>query len=131
MDLSFTKIKETCIYVADLQRTRNFYEQKLGLQLINFSEGRHVFFRAGTSVLLCFLAEATKRSTDLPAHFASGQIHFAFETPSDQYEKWKQKILDEGIIIEHEAQWKNDLRSFYFRDPDEHLLEIVEPGIWE
>ena len=128
--LNFTQIKETCLYVKDLHRTRGFYEGKLGLECIGLVEGRHVFFRAGTSVLLCFIAEATKTDTKLPPHYGSGSQHFAFETDNSQYEAWKEKIKTEGITIEQEAEWPRGGRSFYFRDPDDNLAEIVMQGIW-
>lgn len=131
MKLNFTQIKETGIYVKDLERTRHFYQDQLGLELIVLTKGRHVFFRAGTSVLLCFIAEATQQDTQLPPHYGTGNIHFAFETERNQYEAWKKKITTEGIAIEQETTWRDGLKSFYFRDPDGHLVEIVEPGIWE
>ncbi len=131
MSLLFTRIKETCLYVKDLQRTREFYAGKLGLPEIGFAEGRHLFFRAGESVLLCFNAEATARDNSLPPHFGSGEQHFAFESSVDDYPAWKKKIEDAGITIEHEADWKNGIQSFYFRDPDNNLAEIVMSGLWD
>jgi catechol 2,3-dioxygenase-like lactoylglutathione lyase family enzyme len=73
------QIKETSLYVKDLNRTRQFYEDKLGLKLITLVENRHVFFRAGDSILLCFLPESTIKNGGLPTHSASGSIHIAFE----------------------------------------------------
>jgi len=131
MNLSFSCVKETCLYVSDLQRTKAFYHGKLGLPVISFVDGRHVFFKAGNSVLLCFIAEATKNDTLLPPHFGYGQNHFAFETAIDLYESWKQKIINEGIEIIQEVQWPKGGKSFYFHDPDTHLAEIVEQGIWD
>ena len=129
--MKFTQIKETCLYVNDLEQTRSFYCEKLGLELLSLVNGRHVFFRAGTSVLLCFIAETTKEKKHLPSHFASGQIHLALEVEADNYENSKEKIRAAGIKIEHEEEWGNDFRSFYFRDPDNHLLEIVQKGMWD
>ena len=95
-------------------------------------EGRHVFFNAGTSVLLCFIADKTENnSIKLPSHGAKGSIHFAFEVNRDEYESAKQEIMQKGILIEHEQEWNNKLFSFYFRDPDGHLLEIAQQGIWD
>lgn len=128
--MKFRQIKETCLYVTDLAQTRAFYEDRLGLPLIGLVEGRHVFFQAGTSVLLCFLPEITRNDDKLPPHFGFGQIHLAFECEKPDYEAWKSKIAAAGIPIIQEAEWRNCLKSFYFRDPDNHLLEIVEIGIW-
>jgi catechol 2,3-dioxygenase-like lactoylglutathione lyase family enzyme len=128
--MKFRQIKETCLYVTDLEQTRAFYEDQLGLPLIGLAEGRHVFFHAGTSVLLCFLPEITRKDDKLPPHYGFGKMHLAFECEQPDYEAWKSKIADAGIAIIQEAEWRNGLKSFYFRDPDNHLLEIVEIGIW-
>jgi len=55
----------------------------MGLSIIGFVENRHIFFRAGSSVLLCFNPETTKKEERLPPHFGTGQLHFAFEAPND------------------------------------------------
>jgi catechol 2,3-dioxygenase-like lactoylglutathione lyase family enzyme len=52
--MNFRQIKETCIYFRDLELARSFYHEKLGLPIICYVETKHIFFRAGTSVLLCF-----------------------------------------------------------------------------
>ena len=101
------------------------------MEVIAFAEGRHVFFRVGKSVLLCFLPESTRNEVKLPPHYGSGKLHFALETPYEQYEAWKNKIIKAGIIIEQETDWSGNLKSFYFRDPDGHLAEIVMEGIWD
>ena len=77
--MRFLHIKETCIYVRDLDRTQHFYKEKLGLEIIAKVEGRHIFFRVGSSVLLCFIASATENNSHTPGHGASGRIHFAME----------------------------------------------------
>ncbi len=130
MALSFTKIKETCIYVQDLEETKAFYHDQLGLPVVSHVEGRHIFFRAGVSMLLCFIAEATEQDEHLPPHYGSGQLHFAFETEVANYEEWKAKIQEIGLQVEKEVFWRDNLKSFYFRDPDNHSVEIVMRGIW-
>ena len=129
--MEFLQIKETCLYVKDLTETRKFYSGKLGLEIIGEVPERHVFFRAGRSVLLCFIAEASKKGDTLPPHYGSGNLHLAFEVAPESYEDQKAIIHNLGIEIEHEHEWPNGLRSFYFRDPDNHLLEIVMTGMWE
>lgn len=125
------QIKENCLYVKDLISTRQFYEAIMGFDLISFVEGRHAFFRTGSSVLLCFLPEVTKAEKNLPPHFAYGQQHLAFEVPLEEYSIWKTHLASHNIKIIHEQHWKENLYSFYFHDPDQHVLEILPPGIWE
>jgi catechol 2,3-dioxygenase-like lactoylglutathione lyase family enzyme len=129
--MEIKKIKETCLYVADLARSRQFYEDKLGLPVIGEVQGRHIFFRAGTTVLLCFIPEVSQKGGTLPPHFGSGQLHLAFEVSREDYPSWKKKLEKEGIDIEQEYDWGGGFLSCYFRDPDGHLLELVIEGMWE
>lgn len=124
------RIKETCIYVADLERTKTFYTGRLGLPVIVLVPDRHVFFRAGESVLLCFIAAQTAQETELPPHGARGSVHFAFEVERGEYATALQKIKESGTPVLHEHLWPTGHRSFYFNDPDGNLVEIIEEGLW-
>ena len=125
------QIKETCLYVKDLDKTHQFYHGLLNLPLISRVEGRHIFFRAGQSVLLCFISETTKKDEKLPPHYGTGKLHLAFEVEADVYESTKKGVQERGIEIIHEQTWKEGNKSFYFHDPDGHVLEIVQPGLWD
>lgn len=129
--MKITQIKETCLYIDNLGKAKHFYNEQLGLPLISEVEGRHIFFRAGTSVLLCFIPEVTKAEENLPPHFAYGPQHLAFEVSLDEYESWNRKIKDLNIAITHVQEWKDGLKSFYFDDPFGNVLEIVPNGIWD
>lgn len=129
--MDIIKIKETCLYVTDLSRTKAFYNGLLKFKVIGEVPGRHVFFRAGGSVLLCFIAEAASKQGTLPPHFGNGQLHLAFEVSKSHYQRTKAEVIKVGIPIEQEYDWGGGFLSFYFRDPDEHLLEVVMEGMWE
>jgi len=129
--MQFIRIKETCLYVQDLQRTKSFYQGKLGLEVIGEVAGRHLFFRAGESVLLCFIAEESAKSQMVPPHFGQGNLHLAFEVSPADYLARKAEIENMGIAIEMEYDWGRGYFSFYFRDPDQHVLEVVMTGMWE
>lgn len=130
MPMQIEQIKETSLYVKDLDQTKAFYHQLLGLPVIAFVRGRHIFFRTGSNLLLCFLPEVTKEDQNLPPHHAQGEIHLAFEVAKGSYQKTKQAIINAGIKIEQEQWWHEDFYSFYFRDPDNHLLEVLPSGMW-
>lgn len=129
--MNIIQVKETCLYIKDLDRAQDFYNGKLGLPVISKVEGRHIFFRAGSSVLLCFIPEVTRNEEKLPPHYAYGKQHIAFEVNAEDYKKWLSLIKSRGIEIVHEQDWKDGLKSFYFYDPDDHVLEVVPRGIWE
>lgn len=125
------QIKEVCLYVTDLDRTEKFYKSKLGFELISRKENRHVFFRVGNQVLLCFIPEVTKADTKLPPHFAYGKQHIAFEVSKEEYSAFKDRLLDNEIEITHEEHWREEIYSVYFNDPDENVLEVVAEGMWD
>ena len=112
--MKILSIKETCIYVKDLDRTRNFYANALGLPLISLVKDRHVFFKAGSSVLLCFIADETRKESELPPHGAQGTMHFAFEVTKADYDAALEQIKEAGIEILHEHQWKNNCAPSIF-----------------
>ncbi|HRJ29400.1 MAG TPA: VOC family protein [Cyclobacteriaceae bacterium] len=129
--MKFIKIKETCIYVHDLEQAKKFYGEILELPLISYVMGKHLFFQAGSSVLLIFNPEDSKTKTTPPAHYGGGKQHFAFEVASDGYEEAKAWALAKGIKIIDEVTWETGCKSFYFEDPEGNVLEIVPAkGIW-
>ncbi|MGB3466122.1 MAG: VOC family protein [Cyclobacteriaceae bacterium] len=128
---SIRSIKEVCLYVKDLDQTELFYRDQLGFEVISKKNDRHIFFRVGDQVLLCFIPEVTKADTKLPPHYASGPQHIAFEVSKQDYKPMLEKLLAQGVPIIHEEHWRGDLYSAYFKDPDDHVLEIVVEGLWD
>jgi catechol 2,3-dioxygenase-like lactoylglutathione lyase family enzyme len=130
--IEFLRIKETCLYFHDLNIAKAFYHEKLGLPVISQVDNKHLFLRAGSSVLLIFNPEDSKYKVSPPAHYGSGKLHFAFEVPDEYYETAKMEIVKRGISITDEVQWKTGKKSFYFNDPQGNVVEILpEKGIWD
>jgi catechol 2,3-dioxygenase-like lactoylglutathione lyase family enzyme len=129
--MKFIKIKETCLYVSDLELARKFYNEVLELDIISYVKEKHIFFKAGTSVLLCFNPEDSKNKTSPPAHYGGGKQHFAFEVSDLEYPIAKEWIRKKGIKITDEVTWASGKKSFYFEDPEGNVLEIVpDKEIW-
>ena len=110
--MNFLKIKETCLYLNDLEKAKEFYHHLLGLEVIHYLPGKHLFFRAGTSVLLCFNPEESRKKESPPAHFGGGNQHFAFEIRLSEYAKTKKEIQEKGIEIIDELTWDSGKESF-------------------
>lgn len=128
--MNITQIKETCLYFHDLEKAHRFYHELLGLPVISYVHGKHIFFRAGSSVLLCFNPDDSKNKKSPPGHFAEGRYHLAFEVRSEEYETHKQELLAKGIVLTDKVIWESGQESFYFEDPEGNVLEIVPEGIW-
>jgi len=130
--MEFLKIKETCLYINDLEQAKAFYAGLLDLPVISYVEGKHLFLRVGQSVLLLFNAEDSREKTSPPAHYGGGKQHFAFEVSAEHYSAAREEILEKGIDIIDEITWKSGQKSFYFNDPEGNVLEILPgKGIWE
>jgi len=123
-------VLETCIYVSDLEQTKRFYRDILGIQVHSELEGRHVFFKTGSSMLMVFIAQESRRGKTLPPHGADGDIHLALKINRDDLQQWKEYLKKNNITIESEHAWGDRGISLYFRDPDGNLVELVNPDIW-
>ena len=126
---------ETALYVDDLERARAFYHDTLGLPLMSADNRFLAFDVGGRSVLLLFHRGATLETVRLPGgtippHDGSGPIHVAFSVAADDLAAWEARLGEQGVAIEGRTDWPRGGRSVYFRDPDNHLLELVTPGVW-
>jgi catechol 2,3-dioxygenase-like lactoylglutathione lyase family enzyme len=124
-----TAVLETVLYFSDQERTEAFYSETLGLRLLDREPGRSLFYRVGAGVLLLFLPSATRPGGTLPSHGATGPVHVCFRVPAEDYDAWKDRIDERGLVVLREVDWPK-WRSFYFHDPDRNLLEIADAYIW-
>jgi catechol 2,3-dioxygenase-like lactoylglutathione lyase family enzyme len=132
---AITGVLETCLYVGDMPRARRFYEGVLGLESIYKEERLTVYDTGPASVLILFLSGGTTEPVTLgagtiPPHDGNGPLHFALAIPADSLEDWRRHLAQAGVLLEGEVQWNAGGTSLYFRDPDEHLVELATPGLW-
>jgi catechol 2,3-dioxygenase-like lactoylglutathione lyase family enzyme len=125
------KIIETGIYSSDLEKSEKFYTEVLGLELVGKERDRHVFLAAGRSMLLIFNSGKTmKGKGGIPPHGGTGPSHFALEIESEDYDWWKRRLQDFSIAIESEISWGSGAKSIYFRDIDNHSVELITKSNW-
>ena len=118
--------------MSDLEKAKSFYHDVLGLPVIAYVPGKHLFLRTGSSVLLCFNPEDSRTKKSPPAHYGGGKQHFAFEVSREEYHAAKKEILEKGIQIIDNVTWSAGVESFYFEDPEGNILEVVpSSGIWD
>ncbi len=128
---SLRGITEVCLYATNLEAAEDFYANTLGLELITSSEAFR-FFRVDNQVLLIFNPDISEHQQDPPPHFARGNQHIAFLSNAENYTRWKARLKEASVAIDQEITWpKNGLRSFYFKDPEGNVLEILEGNIWQ
>lgn len=128
-------ILETAIHTDDMQRSRAFYVDVLGLEPMYADDRLSAYAVAGHDVLLVFRKGETAQAVTLPGgtipgHGGDGQLHVAFAIGKDELPVWEAHLASRGVAIEARNSWARGGRSIYFRDPDGHLLELATPGLW-
>lgn len=97
---------------------------------------RVVAYDAGSAtVLLLFKRGATLVDLVLPGGTipyddGTGPAHFCFAIDPDALPSWEEHLEAQGIVIEARMRCELGGTSIYFRDPDDHLIELGTPGIW-
>lgn len=129
------RILETAIYVDDLELAAQFYDRVFGLERL-LQDQRVVAYDAGSStVLLLFKRGVSMTGQSLPggfipSHDGSGPVHFCFAIDAEQVPLWEAHLVQLGVPVESRMAWPSGGKSVYFRDPDQHLIELASPGVW-
>ncbi len=143
-----SEVVETCLHVADVETSARFYERIFGFERMagddrfcalavtpKASREKHEAPCAWRSVLLLFLRGGSVQPIAVPGglippHDGAGRLHFAFAIPAEDFEPWQERLAELGVAIESHVRWESGGQSLYFRDPDDHLVELATPGIW-
>ena len=128
-------LKETSLYVDNLERAKKFYDGVLGLRTLVEDERFCALDVTAKHILLLFVRGASLRETNLPggtipAHDGEGPIHVAFAVTSQELPQWEAHLHSNGVEILSRVLWPRGGQSIYFRDPDGNLLELLTPGVW-
>ena len=116
----------------DVEETRKFYEDFLGLPLVNAFEigesksGRethtiHIFFQMKDGSSLAFF-----ETDDFPFEFKDQHdydLHIALEVPLEDLEPWLEKGRAAGLETRGPAD-HDFIHSIYFRDPNGYVIEL-------
>jgi catechol 2,3-dioxygenase-like lactoylglutathione lyase family enzyme len=129
------QVLETCLYVDDLGRAARFYEDVLGLTAMTSDSRFLAYDVGGRNVLLLFQRGATLETVRMPGgtippHDGHGPLHVAFAIKAEALADWEKRLGEHGVAIEGRTKWSRGGVSIYFRDPDQHLLELATPGLW-
>jgi len=114
------------IAVSDLDVSRKFYTEMLGLTLVqNAPASGMVFLRAGRDHVILARSDAPLRRDAKD----SRRAHHAFKVDSDKYEGAKAFLTAKGVEVFEEEDRKKGVfvgRQFYIRDPDGTVIEFSE-----
>ena len=54
----------------------------------------------------------------------------AFAIDREDLAGWETRLRELGIGVESRVTWDRGGVSLYFRDPDNHSIELATPGVW-
>lgn len=129
-------IVETALSVDDVARSAEFYQRLFDFPVLHKDSRFCSLVVPGEAVLLLFKKGDREEPIPtpggiIPPHGARGRMHFAFKISGDAVEACEQELAAKGVAIESKVHWPRGGVSLYFRDPDEHLVEVITRGCWE
>ena len=128
-------ILETSLYVADLTKSKDFYQTLFGFSRL-LEDHRMCALRIPSSgVLLLFKHGGSLQPSPVPGgiippHGGSGALHLCFAIPVSSLQAWAAHLEKNGVALESRVRQRFGGISLYFRDPDGHLVEVATPGLW-
>lgn len=130
-----SRILETSLYVADLARSKRFYQETFGFEPFLQDHRMIALGVPGDAVLLLFrIGGSTAPSPTpggvIPPHDGRGVQHLCFAIPLASLDDWVGHLRQGGIALESRVVQTHGGTSLYFRDPDGHSLEVATPGLW-
>ncbi len=133
--MQVTGILETALHIEDIDRAIDFYQRLFGVEIMARDKRFCAFNVAGRDVLLLFKrGESTSPMPVpggiIPPHDGQGRLHLAFSIHRVELPAWEQRLTELNVAVESTVHWPEGGQSIYFRDPDQHLLELATPGIW-
>jgi catechol 2,3-dioxygenase-like lactoylglutathione lyase family enzyme len=124
-------LRHLALRVGDVGRSTDFYTRILGMRIDWQPDEDSVYLTSGSDNL------ALHKSGDSGGRSpgaSTGLDHFGFLVgrPED-VDGWALRLAAQGVAMEHPPRDHRDgSRSFYFRDPDGNLLQILfHPHIFE
>ena len=129
------RILETALDVDHLATSADFYHRILGLEIMERGERLCAFAIGGRDVLILFQREESPKAVEIaggriPPHGSRGPSHFAFAVDAGELPHWEQRLAENEVPVESRVTWERGGTSIYFRDPDQHLVELATPGVW-
>jgi catechol 2,3-dioxygenase-like lactoylglutathione lyase family enzyme len=132
-------IVEAALYVEQVARSMDFYRDLFGFEEELRAEAIGVLRVPGRQALILFprtivqapaITPPLATEGTIPPHGGSGRMHVAFSIRPGDLDPWRKRLAERGIAIEGTVRWKRGGTSLSFRDPDQHLIELLTPGLW-
>ena len=112
-------IDHTVLHVSDLERSKRFYIDLLGMPVAHEST-RNAFLWCGEQQVVLFEVKA-----GTPVKAGVELNHMALRMDQGSYEEVKTYLENNGCTVSGRP---GDDNCIYFNDPDGHRLQLLYPG---
>ena len=120
LQIRTTGIDHVVLWVSDLERSKRFYKDVLGMTVAHESEWQS-FLWCGENQVALF--DASQRGVEV-THGGELQ-HMAMRMEPASYEATKARLEEEGCTV---TGRDGDPTCIYFNDPDGHRLQVLYRG---
>jgi catechol-2,3-dioxygenase len=118
--MAIAGICELVLETDDVDRLRDFYEEKLGLSQLLAEDGGRVWLQAGERCRLGIWSPGEKEFADRGGR----HVHFAFSVGADELDAICTRLREQEVEVEGPIEHEGGDRSAYFFDPAANRVEI-------
>ena len=125
MPVRIQKLDHFAIYVTDLERSEEFYRERLGMSVQARLGAEQVLMTCGDTVLALFVKPDLRTPVE-PGAPASplGRLHFAVNVSAHDWHAAQAEYEAAGVPMSEPINW-GDHDCFYIADPDGNLIELM------
>lgn len=129
------RVLETALYVEDLDRSQAFYQRVFGFEVMLSDHRMRALEVPGRQALLLFKLGGSVNLSEtpygtIPPHDGHGRQHLCFSIDEAELIPWESHLQALSVEIESRLDWPTGGSSLYFRDPDQHSIEVGTAGLW-
>jgi catechol 2,3-dioxygenase-like lactoylglutathione lyase family enzyme len=117
-------LRHIALNVRDVAASAKFYQSILGMKLEWQPDPDNAYLTSGGDNLALHRSDGLDSDTP-PSLQKLDHLGFVVRHP-ENVDEWATRIREHGIGLEKEPKTHRDgARSFYFRDPDQNLIQII------
>ena len=128
MDVAIKDVGAIILFVADLQRSKVFYHEVLGLD-VEFEDDESVGFKIKGLAFIVLQVDRARVQLQGEPTATPGSGATAFLTSfTDDVDALHANLVERGVqFFQGPANQPWGVRTAYFKDPDGHVWEIAQP----
>ena len=119
--ISLNRIDHVVLHVKDLERSKRFYMDLLGMKMNHDSSWQAFLYLGEDTTQMVALFEIKEGEFEGPRDMN----HMAMVSSQGTYESIKATLEEAGVQVSGRP---GDPNCIYFNDPDGHRLQIIYPG---